>query len=60
MSDMTIVEREVDNVRDKQGSVIGAVEQQMIQGFRRLKDDEKRRILRLVDLLIYHPDGIPD
>lgn len=60
MSDMTIVEREVDNVRDKEGSVIGAVEQQMIQGFRRLKDDEKRRILRLVDLLIYHPDGIPD
>ncbi|MCF5713397.1 hypothetical protein ALP22_03476 [Pseudomonas coronafaciens pv. porri] len=57
---MTVVERDVDNVCDKQVSAIGAAEQQMIQSFRRLRDDEKRRILRLVDLLIYHPDGVSD
>ncbi|MDF5776558.1 hypothetical protein [Pseudomonas syringae] len=60
MSDMAVVERDVDSMRDKQGLAISAVEHQMIQGFRRLRDEEKRRILRLVDLLIYHPDGIPD
>lgn len=56
MSDMTEVACNSRNLSGKRTCAPGQAEQKIIEGFRRLTDDEKRKVLRLIDLLIYHPE----
>ncbi|EGH42733.1 MULTISPECIES: hypothetical protein [Pseudomonas syringae group] len=56
MSDMTDVACDSRNLSYTREYMHGLEEQQIIQSFRRLTDDEKRRVLRLVDLLVCHPE----
>lgn len=58
MSDMTEVACDSRNLSYTKVAMPSLAEQEIIQGFRRLTDDEKRRVLRLVDLLIYHPEDL--
>ncbi|MBC3957698.1 hypothetical protein [Pseudomonas triticifolii] len=60
MSEMAVMTRDTCEFNDAQQSVLSNVERQVIQGFRLIPDDEKRRVLRLIDLLIDHPDTTVD
>lgn len=60
MSDMTDVACDSRNLSCTRKSAPGQAEQKIIEGFRRLTDDEKRKVQRLVDLLIYHPEDAED